>query len=58
MEYAIRIVFKATNNEAEYKALLASLRVIIELELESLDVYNDSQLMVNQVQEDYLAKDL
>ena len=58
MEYAIRIGFKATNNEAEYAALLTRLRIAMELGVESLDAYSDSQLMVNQVQGDYLAKDL
>ena len=47
MEYAIRIEFKATNNEAEYEALLAELRVAIELGVESLDAFSDSQLVVN-----------
>ncbi|GFZ14744.1 hypothetical protein Acr_24g0009340 [Actinidia rufa] len=58
MEYAIYIGFKATNNEVEYEAFLFGLRVAIELEIESLDIYNDSQLVVNQVQGDYLSKDL
>ncbi|GFZ10945.1 hypothetical protein Acr_22g0003430 [Actinidia rufa] len=57
MEYAIRIGFKATNNEAEYEALLAGLRVATELGVDSLDAFSDSQLVVNQVQKDYLAKD-
>ena len=58
MEYAIRIEFKATNDEAEYESLLAELRVAIELGVESLDAFSDSQLVVNQVQWNYLAKDL
>ena len=53
MEYAIRIRFKATNNKAQ----LAALRVAIKLGIESLDTFSDSQLVVNQVQWDYLAKD-
>lgn len=57
MEYVIRIGFKATNNKAEYEALLAGLRVATELGVDSLDIFNDSQLVVNQVQGDYLAKD-
>ncbi|GFZ19761.1 hypothetical protein Acr_28g0004660 [Actinidia rufa] len=57
MEYAIRIGFKVTNNEAEYEALLAGLRVVVELGAQSLEIFNDSQLGVNQVQGDYLAKD-
>ncbi|GFS32916.1 hypothetical protein Acr_00g0025320 [Actinidia rufa] len=58
VEYAIRIRFNATNNEVEHEALLASLRVGTELTVESLDIYNDSQLVVNQVQGHYLTKDL
>ncbi|XP_057468138.1 uncharacterized protein LOC130757391 [Actinidia eriantha] len=58
MKYAIRIGFKATNNETEYEALLASLRVTTELKVEYLDVYSDSQLVVNQVLGDYLTKDI
>ena len=57
MEYAICIGFKITNNEAEYEALLAGLRVTIKLGVESLDTFSDSQLVVNQVQGDYLTKD-
>ncbi|GFY86953.1 hypothetical protein Acr_05g0005920 [Actinidia rufa] len=57
MEYAIRMGFQATNNEAEYEALLAELRVATELGAQSLEVFSDSQLVVNQVQGDYLAKD-
>ncbi|GFZ14451.1 hypothetical protein Acr_24g0006410 [Actinidia rufa] len=57
MEYTIRIGFKATNNEAEYKALLAGVKVATELGVESLDAFNDSQLVVNQVKGDYLTKD-
>ncbi|GFZ19982.1 hypothetical protein Acr_28g0006870 [Actinidia rufa] len=56
MEYAIRMGFQATNNEAEYEALLAGLRVATELGAQSLEVFSDSQLVVNQVQGDYLAK--
>ncbi|GFZ14418.1 hypothetical protein Acr_24g0006080 [Actinidia rufa] len=58
MEYAIRIGFKATNNEAKYKYLLAEFRVTTELGVESFDAFNDSQLVVNQVQGNYIAKDL
>ncbi|GFZ00557.1 hypothetical protein Acr_14g0001920 [Actinidia rufa] len=57
MEYAIQIGFKATNNEAKYEALLAGLRVATDLGVDSLDVFSDSQLVVNQVLRDYLTKD-
>ena len=42
MEYAIRIGFKATNNEAEYEALLVDLRVATKLGVDSLDVFSNS----------------
>ena len=58
MYYAICIGFKATNNEAEYEALLIGLKVATKLEVESLDAFSDFQFLVNQVQGDYLAKDL
>ncbi|GFS38940.1 hypothetical protein Acr_00g0060370 [Actinidia rufa] len=57
MEYTIRMGFKATNNEAEYEALLAGLRVAVELGAQSLEIFSDSQLVVNQVQGDYFTKD-
>ena len=56
MEYPICIGFKATTNEAEYEPLLVGLRVMTELEVESLDAYNDSELVVNQVQRETLLK--
>ncbi|GFZ03434.1 hypothetical protein Acr_16g0000580 [Actinidia rufa] len=57
IEYAIRMGFKATNNEVEYEALLTGLRIAVELGAQSLEIFSDSQLVVNQVQGDYLAKD-
>ncbi|GFY81129.1 hypothetical protein Acr_01g0009380 [Actinidia rufa] len=39
--------FKATNNEVEYEALLAGLRVATELGAQSLEVFSDSQLVVH-----------
>ena len=57
MKYAIRMGFKSINNEVEYEVLLARLRIATELGVDSLDAFSDSQLVVNQVQGDYLAKD-
>ena len=49
MQYVIRIGFNATNNEVEYEALIARLKVASEMEVKSLDAYNDSQLVINQI---------
>ncbi|XP_058202881.1 uncharacterized protein LOC131317340 [Rhododendron vialii] len=56
-ESAISIDFPATNNEAEYEALLAGLRSAVAMEISNLVVYCDSQLIVNQVLGDYEARD-
>jgi ribonuclease HI len=57
MELAIRLGFPASNNVAEYEALLHGLRCAITLQADPLIVYCDSQLVVNQISGDYAAKD-
>ncbi|KAK2997045.1 hypothetical protein RJ639_024856 [Escallonia herrerae] len=57
IEYALRFGFQASNNEAEYKALLAGIRLAHALKVDSLSVHSDSQLMVNHVLGDYKASD-
>ena len=54
--YAFRFKFKATNNQAECEALLASLRLAKEVLAQCLTVYNDSQLVVSQVNSKFKAK--
>ena len=49
MRYVIRLHFPASNNMAEYEALLGGLRIAIELGAKRLDVRGDSQLVVDQV---------
>ena len=46
MHCALRFGFKASNNEAEYEALIAGLKLAREMKVESLKIYNDSQLVV------------
>ena len=53
---ALRFGFKASNNEAEYEALLAGLRVANELKASSVQCFSDSQLVVNQVLGEYQAR--
>ncbi|KAM2437414.1 hypothetical protein EV1_014446 [Malus domestica] len=57
MKYALRFKFKASNNEAEYEALLASLRLAKHLGVKRIDIFSDSQLVVNQVTNNFNAKD-
>jgi ribonuclease HI len=49
MRYAVRLDFPASNNMAEYEALLCGLRIAIETGIKRLDVRGDSQLMIDQV---------
>ncbi|XP_022157610.1 uncharacterized protein LOC111024267 [Momordica charantia] len=56
-EYALRFNFWTSNNEAEYETLLAGLRVAKGLGATHIKVFNDSQLVVNQIKEEYKAKD-
>ncbi|XP_073103852.1 uncharacterized protein [Elaeis guineensis] len=56
-EYVLRFDFKASNNQAEYEALLVSLKIAKELEIDSLKVFIDSQLIVGQVKGEFEARD-
>src|SRR6185503_1251215 len=49
MRYVIRLHFPASNNMAEYEALLGGLRITIELGVKRLDARGDSQLVIDQV---------
>jgi ribonuclease HI len=46
----------ATNNVAEYRALLAGLTKALELGLDELDVISDSELLVKQMNGEYRVK--
>ncbi|KAJ9542676.1 hypothetical protein OSB04_029182 [Centaurea solstitialis] len=57
MVYSIRCEFKATNNEAEYEALIAGLDIALKLGAKQLHVRSDSLLVINQINGDFQAKD-
>ncbi|GJX36105.1 reverse transcriptase domain-containing protein [Tanacetum coccineum] len=54
--YALHFKFETRNNEEEYEALLAGLRIVQEMEIVNFSIFVDSQLMVNQVKGIYAAK--
>ena len=56
IEYALRFGFHASNNEAEYKAVIAGLNLAYSLEADQLEVCSDSQLVVRQIEDTYEAK--
>ena len=47
---------RATNNVAEYRALVEGLRKALELGLRDVEVVSDSELMVRQMTGDYRVK--
>ncbi|GKV28094.1 hypothetical protein SLEP1_g37185 [Rubroshorea leprosula] len=48
-EHALKFNFDATNNMAEYEALLLGLQLALELKISAIQIYSDSQLVVNQI---------
>ncbi|XP_060972386.1 uncharacterized protein LOC133038302 [Cannabis sativa] len=51
IEQAIRCGYKATNNEAGYEAMIAGVGLAKEMGAKRINVFSDSQLVVNQMQE-------
>jgi ribonuclease HI len=49
LRYAMHLHFPASNNKAEYEALLCGLKIAIETGIKRLDVREDSQLVIDQV---------
>ena len=48
LKYVLQILWPATNNKAEYEALLHGLRVAVSLGIKHLLVYGDSSVVINQ----------
>ena len=50
IEKSLRLGFSATNNEAEYEALLVEMIMVRKMGGKAVDVFSDSRLVVGQVQ--------
>jgi hypothetical protein len=57
IEQSLRFAFKASNNQAEYEALLAGMKLAKEMEITDLRAKSDSQLVTNQVSGEFQTKD-
>ena len=57
LEQSLRLNFKASNNEAEYEALICGLKCALHCGTDILQVHCDSQLVVNQLFGEYATKD-
>ena len=56
VEYALIFGFQASNNEAEYEAVIAGLNLAHSMEADQLEVCSDSQLVVKQIEDSYEAR--
>ena len=56
MEYALIFESQASNNEVEYKAVIAGLNLVHSMEADRLEICSDSQLVVKQIEDSYEAK--
>ena len=57
IEKSLRLGFSATNNEAEYEALLEGMSMIQKLGGKSINMFSDSRLVVGQVNRELEARD-
>ena len=54
---SLRLDFSATNNEAEYEALLEGMAMVQRMGGKSIKLFSDSRLVVGQVRGEFEAKD-
>ena len=57
IEKSLRLSFLATNNEAEYEALLMGMRMVQKMGRKVVKVFSDSKLVVGQVRGDLETRD-
>ena len=56
--YPYKLTFECTNNVAEYEALLLVCNALKYLGAKIIDVFGDSELVINQVNDSYQTKHL
>ena len=57
LKYGVQLQFLATNNEAEYEAVLANLRIVRALGIKNLRLRTNSKLIVRQITNEYEVKE-
>jgi ribonuclease HI len=53
----VKYIGRATNNEAEYQALIEGLKAVSEWKPDRLEIYLDSNLVVEQMNDKYRVKE-
>ena len=56
VEYVLIFEFQASNNEAEYEAVIVGLNLAHSMEADQLKICSDSQLVVKQIEDSYEAR--
>ena len=57
IEKSLRLDFSATNNEAEYEALLVGMAMVQRMGGKSIKIFSDSRLVVGQVRGEFEANE-
>ena len=57
IEKSLRLNFSATNNEAEYEALLMGMMIVQKMGRKAMKVFSNSKLVVGQVRGDLEVRD-
>ena len=57
VQYVLQILYRDSNNAAEYEALLHGLRMAVSMGIQRLEVRGDSNLAISQINGDFDAKD-
>jgi ribonuclease HI len=53
LKYALQLLFPASNNAAEYEALIHGLNIAISLGIKRLMVYGDSLVVISQINKEW-----
>ena len=57
IEKSLRLRFLATNNDAEYEALLIGMTMVQRIGKKAVEIFSDSRLVVGQVKGELEARD-
>jgi ribonuclease HI len=49
LKYVLQIHYKASNNNAEYEAMINGLRIAVSLSIKRLLAFGDSKVVIEQV---------
>ena len=56
-EFSFPIEASATNNQAEYRAILKGIQLFREIKADVVEIFGDSMLVINQLVGEYECKD-